>query len=65
MDPERLRQIEERYHAAMDLPPRERESFIRDSCGEDEDLRREVESLLAVKQILQRFPGATTFVVSR
>lgn len=50
MDPDRLRQIEDRYHAALELPLRERESFIRNSCGEDEDLRREIESLLAVKQ---------------
>ena len=49
MDPERLRQIEERYHAALELSPAERESFIEESCGEDEDLRRELETLLAVK----------------
>jgi eukaryotic-like serine/threonine-protein kinase len=50
MDPERLRQIEERYHAALELSPAERESFIEQSCGEDEDLRRELETLLAVER---------------
>lgn len=55
MDPERLRQIEDRYHAALDLPPGERESFIRDSCGEDKELRREIESLLAVRQSSNNF----------
>ena len=50
MDPERLRQIEERYHAALELPPPEREAFIKERCGEDEDLRRELETLLAVKR---------------
>src|SRR6201991_2803570 len=55
MDPERLRQIEDCYHAALELPPNERESFIEDSCGEDEALRREVESLLAVKRSSNNF----------
>ncbi len=49
MDPERFRQIEERYQAALELPPAERESFIEKICGEDEDLRREIETLLATK----------------
>src|SRR6476659_561715 len=48
MDPERLRQIEELYHLVLELSPTERESFIQKSCGEDKDLRRELETLLAV-----------------
>lgn len=39
--------IEEIYHAALALPEAKREAFIRKSCGEDFDLRREVESLLS------------------
>lgn len=50
MDAERLKQIEEVYHAAMEIAPAERLSFLDESCGDDEDLRREVESLLAVKR---------------
>ncbi len=46
MDSERLKQIEEIYHAALDVPFAERESFIKKLCGADADLRREVESLL-------------------
>ncbi len=49
MDPEKLRQIEERYHAALELPPDEREAYIQESCGDDEELRREIETLLDVK----------------
>ena len=55
MDPERLRQIEERYHAALELPPAERESFIKTTCGDDEDLRRELETLLAVNPSSNNF----------
>lgn len=55
MDPERLSQIEDLYHAALELPPGERESFIHNSCGEDDELRREIESLLAVKRASNNF----------
>src|SRR5215471_13629904 len=39
--------IESLYHAARMLPPRERSAFLAEACGGDEDLRREVSSLLA------------------
>jgi len=47
MDATRLKQIEEIYHAAIEIPPNERESFFKIACGEDESLRREVKSLLS------------------
>ncbi len=47
MDATRLKQIEEIYHAAVEIPLDERESFFKISCGEDENLRREVKSLLS------------------
>ena len=47
MDAARLKQIEEIYHAAIEIPPNERESFFKIACGEDESLRREVNSLLS------------------
>ncbi|MBA4123792.1 MAG: protein kinase [Acidobacteria bacterium] len=47
MDATRLKQIEEIYHAAIEIQPDERESFFREHCGADENLRREVESLLS------------------
>ena len=55
MDPERLRQIEELYHAALELPPDERDAFIKVSCGSDKELRREIDSLLGVKQSSNNF----------
>ena len=45
--PERLCQIEELYHSARERPRDERTAFLREACRDDEDLRREVESLLA------------------
>ncbi|MGH9842543.1 MAG: protein kinase domain-containing protein [Blastocatellia bacterium] len=47
MTPERWRQVERLYHAALELAEHERGAFLAQACGADEDLRREVESLLA------------------
>jgi eukaryotic-like serine/threonine-protein kinase len=47
MNSARLKQIEEIYHAAMESPFAAREAFLRKRCGDDDDLRGEVESLLA------------------
>jgi len=47
MNPQRWRQTEEIFQAALDLPPDEREKFIAEKCGEDDDLRREIEKLIA------------------
>jgi len=46
MRPERWQVIEELYHSASDLPGGQRDSFLREACGEDGDLLREIESLL-------------------
>ncbi len=47
MTPERWRQIERLYHAALELEGSGRAAFLKGACGADDDLRREVESLLA------------------
>jgi len=47
MKPERLHQVEQLYHAALEREEAERVPFLRDVCAGDEALRREVESLLA------------------
>ena len=46
MAPERWRQIENLYHAALEQPPERRAAFLEEASGGDVDLRREVESLL-------------------
>jgi serine/threonine-protein kinase len=47
LTPERWQQLEDIYQAALDLDPRERPSFLEIACGGDEELRAEIESLLA------------------
>jgi serine/threonine-protein kinase len=50
MEPERWRQVREVLARAVDAPPEERSALIARTCGEDRELRSEVESLLAADQ---------------
>jgi len=47
MKRERWRQVEQIFHDALQVEESRRGEFVRHSCAEDEDLCREVESLLA------------------
>jgi len=47
MTPERYRRIGELYHAALELDRGERAAFLARECANDDELRGEVESLLA------------------
>jgi serine/threonine protein kinase len=47
MSPERLVQIEELYHSALEYEPVKRAAFLADACGGDSDLLHEVSTLLA------------------
>src|SRR5271169_131670 len=47
MNPERLCQIEELYHAASERPPDQREAFLAEACRNDVELLRDVLALLA------------------
>ncbi len=59
--PERWRLLEELYQAAAKRPPGERALFLQEACS-DEDLRREVESLLRFEgrddTLMQQSPWA-------
>ena len=47
MDPAHWRRVEEIYHAAAERKPEKRAAFLAVACAGEENLRREVESLLA------------------
>ena len=47
MKVDRWRQIDELLEAALEMETSERASFLEQSCQGDDELRREVESLLA------------------
>jgi hypothetical protein len=46
MEPDRWEQIERLYHAALEHQPGARGAFLVRACGGDEEMRREVASLL-------------------
>ena len=50
----RWNRIEELFHQATALAPADRPEFMDRSCGDDEELRREVESLLAADALAPR-----------
>ncbi len=47
MTPQRWKKVEELYHSAVEQPSNLRSNFLAQACGDDIDLQREVESLLA------------------
>ncbi len=55
MTPDHWQQIEELYHAALKLGANQRAAFLESACNGDQDLRREVESLLVSDQQAESF----------
>ncbi|MGH9753723.1 MAG: protein kinase domain-containing protein [Blastocatellia bacterium] len=55
MTPEEYEQIGKFYQAALEREPAERAVFLAEVCGDDESLRREVESLLAAHEQTEDF----------
>lgn len=47
MQPERWRRIEEIFQSVLDGPPEDRARLLDSACGDDPELREEIESLLA------------------
>ena len=47
MTPERWEQIAHIYQAALERAPEARAAWLTEACGDDAELRREVESLIA------------------
>ncbi|MBS1790713.1 MAG: serine/threonine protein kinase [Acidobacteria bacterium] len=46
MSPERWQQVEQLFQSALELPAAERAAFLAKACGDDRELRQEVEALL-------------------
>ena len=63
MTPERWRQIKQVFQAAFDLSPGERPPYVRQACAGDDDLRAEVESLLASVEAEEFLSGAAAAYV--
>jgi serine/threonine protein kinase len=50
MDSERWKQVDNLLQSALERPPGERDAFLKHACAGDEELEREVRSLLASQQ---------------
>jgi eukaryotic-like serine/threonine-protein kinase len=64
MKPERWQKIDQLFHSTIEWPPPERSHFLSQECGDDEDLRREVESLLLAHEREGNFLDAPAYEVS-
>src|SRR5579875_3924130 len=50
MDPGRWQEAQHLYHGALEREPKERRAFLAEACNGDQELYREVESLLAPEE---------------
>src|SRR5271169_4554165 len=55
VEPELWHRVEDLYHRALELDESRRAEFLERSCGDDEVLRHEVESLLAQEKNAEHF----------
>ena len=55
MNSDRWAQIDSLCHAVLERQPADQQAFLRGACAGDEELRREVESLLAGQTQAERF----------
>jgi serine/threonine protein kinase/Tfp pilus assembly protein PilF len=68
MTPERWALIRDAFHRVVESAPAERESVLKSVCGDDAELRREVEAMLASdvdgdRQLREAIGGAVAHVV--
>ncbi len=64
MESERWRRVEHLYHSALKIAADERAVFLKDECQDDEQLRREVESLLSYENSALKFIESPAFTVA-
>jgi serine/threonine protein kinase len=64
MNPERWKQIEQIYHAALEREANERVAFLTEACAEDDSLRDQVESLLAFETQAKDFIESPAFEIA-
>ena len=64
MTPERWQQVKQIFNSAINYRPEERGVFISEACSGDEDLRSEVESLIASHERSGAFIDEPAFAVA-
>src|SRR5262245_34307928 len=64
MKPERWRQVDQLFQAALERAPEERAAFVNTACSGDDSLRREVEALLAADGQAESFIDTPAYAVA-
>src|SRR5688572_7624399 len=64
MEAKRWQEIDRLFDAVLELEPAERASFLKGACAGDEELRREVESLLNAHERADKFIEAPAIQVA-
>ena len=64
MKPDRWRKVDELFEAALEREPQARAAFLDKACGDDADLRREVEKMLSFEQQAEDFIKTDVFDVA-
>jgi hypothetical protein len=62
--PDRWATVERLYHAALTRPIEERAAYLAEACADDEELRREVQSLLAQASAEGGLTGGAVFAAA-
>jgi hypothetical protein len=64
VEPERWRRVERLYHSALKIEPDQRPTFLKEECGQDDELREEVESLLSYERSAAEFIESPAFDIA-
>src|SRR4029453_1782131 len=64
MERERWQRVEELYHASLKVAAEQRAALLKEECGDDEELRHEVESLLTHEESAEEFIKDPAFEVA-
>src|SRR5262249_681846 len=64
MKAERWKQVNDLFQSAVQRTPEERAKFLDEACHDDEDMRRELESLLASHERAENFIEVPAFEVA-
>jgi hypothetical protein len=64
MKPDEWQKIDELFAAALEREPRDRAVFLDEACGEDRELRREVEKMLRIDEQATEFIQTDVFEVA-
>jgi eukaryotic-like serine/threonine-protein kinase len=64
MEPERWRRVESLYHSALKVATDQRARFLRSECQDDDELRKEIESLLSYEDSAADFIESPAFTIA-